>query len=410
MGNALQWVDNHIMIAQKHWKLFRKFMGNVLRPRFGMQKKFTKVVKFCYLLIEWPFELLGDLLFFWKRIGKTGIKDPRRILIVKIDQFGDVLFSTFLLPIIKKRYPHVEIDYLVNPKTEVLLEKNPHIANIYFWEDFFLLSLIGREKSRTGGLREISKKNRETLRALRARHYDAVLNTRAYPPSSNIPWRKIGGALISFDISEQSFLADYRVDYDLDGEEWKNYLNLLTPLGIDISSARFREEFYNHDVSNPMADAGKYVVLSPVSFDVEREWGRENWKELIAFLAAHGTGVALTGMPSQKEHLEDLASASRGKAKVLVNMSIPEFGALMKGAAFFAGIDSFPAHLALAEGKRAVVFVNPAAYYLLGYSPKKFARDARCMLPVVEQAIFLDVHATSACDTELVVNKILTER
>ena len=383
------------MVFKKHIRLLRKFLGNIARPRFGWGKQFTKLAKFFYLLIEWPFELLGDLLFFGKRFKKIEIRNPKRILIVKVDQFGDVLFSTFLLPIIKKKYPHAEIDYLINPKTKALLEKNPHIANIHFWEDIFLLGLQGREKTRTGGLAEIGRKNGETLRVLRARHYDVVINTRSYPPSSNIPWRRIGGALIAFDISEQSFLADYWADYDLDDEEWKNYLNLLVPLGIDITSIDFSEEFYNHNAQNPMANAGVYAVVSPVSFDVEREWGREHWEELIAFLASRGMRVALTGMPSQKEYLESLASVGDGDVNVFVEMTLAEFGALMRGAEFFIGIDSFPAHMALALGKPVIALINPAAYYLKGYSAKKFAVDARNMLPILEQIKFFDVGSAS---------------
>lgn len=398
------------MIFEKHIKLFRKFCGNIARPRFGWRKKITKFAKFFYLLIEWPFELVGDALFFWKRMRRSGIKNPRRILIVKVDQFGDVLFSTFLLPLIKKKYPDVEIDYLINPKTAPLLEKNPHIAKIYFWEDMFLLVLMGREKARSGGRKEIGRKNRETLRMLRARHYDAVINTRAYPPSSNIPWRRIGGALIAFDISEQSFIADYWASYDLDDEEWKNYLKLLVPLGIDTVSADFVEEFYNYDVPNPMAAGTPYAVISPVSFDVEREWGSDNWKGFIASLAARGMRVALTGMPSQKEYLEALASSGGEKASIFTKMSIAEFGALMHGGAFFVGIDSFPAHLALASDKHAIVLVSPVAYYLKGYSKRKFIIDARNMLPIVERVSFFDVGSATVGDVERVVTRLMSSQ
>jgi ADP-heptose:LPS heptosyltransferase len=387
------------MIFKKHKRLLQKFLGNIVRPRFGWQKQFTKFAKFFYLLIEWPFELLGDILFFGKRTGKTGVKNPRRILIVKIDQFGDVLFSTFLLPIIKKKYPDIEIDYLVNPKTKVLLEKNPHVANIYLWEDVFLLALLGREKSRSGGFREIRKKNRETLRALRARRYDAVINTRSYPPSSNIPWRRLGRALIAFDISEQSFLADYWADYDLNGEEWKNYLNLLVPLGIDKASADFHEEFYNFG-KNPMAEKGVYAVISPVSFDRDRQWGGDNWKELIASIVKQGYRVAITGMRDQEQYIRQILPAEQENIFVFTTLSIPDFGALMKGAAFFVGIESFPAHLALACGTKEFALVFNEIYYLKGYSRESFLIDARSMLPVLENLRLLNAKSTSVADIE----------
>ena len=179
------------MILKKHLKLLRKFFGNIARRRSGLKNQFTKLAKFFYLLIEWPFEIVGDAIFFWRRFGRAGIKNPRRILIVKIDQLGDVLFSTFLLPIVKRAYPDIEIDYLVHPKARQVLEGNPHVANIYFSENIFLGVLPGREGG-AGGLWRVAKRNRETMRALREKKYDVVINVRAFAPSSNIALRRIG--------------------------------------------------------------------------------------------------------------------------------------------------------------------------------------------------------------------------
>ena len=396
------------MILRKHFKLLRKFLGNITRSRFGLKNQLTKLAKFFYLLIEWPFEIVGDILFLGKRFGMARIKNPRRILIVKIDQLGDVLFSTFLLPIIKHAYPSVEIDYLVHPKVQQVLEGNPHVANVYFWENIFLGFLPGRGH-KAAGLRYAIKRNHETMHALRTRGYDAVINARAFAPSSNVSLRRIGGALIAFDISEQGFLADYWANYDFDEEEWKNYLNLLVPLGIDVASVDFHEEFYNHNAPNPMAGAGKYIVISPISFETDRQWGESNWKELISFLLSRGKGVALTGIPSQKKYLNDLAPALRG-AKVFTEMRIPEFGALMKDAECFVGIESFPAHLALAEGKRAIILTNFIAYYLKGYSPRRFAIDARSMLPILRQVEFFDVKSTIARDIKKAIAAFADEK
>ncbi len=394
------------MLLKKHLKLLRRFLGNIARPRSGLKKNSIKIAKFIYLLVEWPFELLGDVLFFWKRLGKGGIRDPRKILIVKVDQLGDVLFSTLLLPAIKLKYPGARIDYLVNPKATQILEGNPHVANVYPWENVFLRLLPGRGNKMSGILRLMGE-NRQTMRKLRAQNYDVVINARAFAPSSNIPLRSMGRDLIAFDISEQSFAANYWAEYDFDNEEWENYLNLLKPLGIDVGSAGFSEEFYNDGGPNPMNGGNRYVLVSPVSFDSDREWGGDNWSKLVSFIVSQGVGVAFTGMPAQKEHLESLASAGGDMARVFTGLRLSELGALMKGAEFFIGIDSFPAHLALAEGKRTVALVNPAAYYLKGYSPKRFAVDARNMLPVSGMVMFFDVRSAKVEDLKKAVKEIV---
>ncbi len=388
-------------IIKKHIKLLRKFLGNITRPRFGWRKKVTKFLKFPYLLITWPIEIIGDVLFFWKRSDRSSIKNPHRILIIKVDQFGDVLFSTFLLPIIKSKYPNVEIDYLINPKTKPLLEKNPHVAHIYYWENILLLSLLGREKVKTGGVFSIVRKNRETLRLLKTRKYDAVINTRSYPPSSNIPWRRIGGPLIAFDVSEQSFLADYWANYDLNEEEWKNYLNLLRPLGIDGTAIEFKEEFFNFG-KNPMMGKGPYVVISPVSFDPERQWNNKNWGSLIDAIQKKGTQIAITGIKGQEEYIQQLLPEDKEKISVFTSLSLPDFGTLMADAKFFIGIDSFPAHLAVACDTKAFVFVSPSAYFIKNLSKKKFAIDARIMIPLIPAVTLLDTK-TSLEETKRII-------
>ena len=388
------------MILNKQIKLLRKFLGNINSQRFGSKNQLTKIAKFSYLPLSWVVEILGDALFFWKRRGHRGIANPRRMLIIKVDELGDTLWSTLLLPAIKSRYPNSEIDYLVHPRSKLILEKNPHVANIFFWEDIFLRFLPGRGRGGPAGLRQVMKRNYQTLRALRQRKYDAVINARAYHPSSNVPWRKIGGALIAFDIAEQSFLADYWADYDLESEEWENYLNLLIPLGILGPKTDLMGEFYDCSGANPMAGVKNYAVVSPVTFDEEKKWGKRNWKEVISFIASEGISVALTGIPSQRGYLEQLASNFGNMVKVCAEMKISEFGALMKDAAFFIGIESFPAHLALALRKQSFFLVNSKVYYLKGKSPKKFALDARSMLPIISNAQFFDVTSASARDVK----------
>ena len=143
--------------GKKYKKIIIKLIGNIARPRFGWKKKLIKFVKFFYLLIEIPFEILGDILFVFKRFKKVTIENPKKILIIKTDQFGDVLFSTFLLPIIKKNYPEIQIDYLINPKTEIILKNNPNIRKILFWSDPFLYFLIGRNEKRSSFLKLIQQ-------------------------------------------------------------------------------------------------------------------------------------------------------------------------------------------------------------------------------------------------------------
>ncbi len=379
-------------MIRKHIKLIRKLAGSIARLGSGGWKSRSRIAKPVYLAYSWLVELAGDVVFFWKR-HDASIKDPRRILIVKDDQLGDVLFSTMLLPALAHAHPKAKIDYLVNPRSVRILEGNPHVGEVYQWNDPLLEMLPGRGGK--GGWAEMRRENRRTASLLHKNGYDAVINARAYPPSSNAPWKGLGGKLVAFDISERSFFADRWAEYDLDREEWRNYLELLRPFGIDPEGGTCEEEFYGFKKTERMGE-GKYAVISPISFDKERRWSDEKWRELIAFLGRKGIRVALTGIPSQEEYLKGLVSGvegAEGTVRICTGMEMDELGGLMKGACCFVGIDSFPAHLAIACHIPAFVFVNTRTYYLPGTSVKRFAADARSMIPKIAGVEVCDVDA-----------------
>ncbi|MCL5733613.1 MAG: hypothetical protein M1334_03060 [Patescibacteria group bacterium] len=385
-------------MTKKYGNLIKKFIGNITRRRDGWKKKLTKFLKFFYLLIMLLIEIIGDILFFWKRFKKQPIANPKKILIIKIDQFGDVLFSTFILPLIKKKWPNAIIDYIINPKTEFILKKNPQINKIYFWDDPFLYFLLGREGKR-GRLSEALKNDLKALKTLKNEHYDVVINTRAYSPSSNVFWKLIKPKnLIAFEMSEQSFLADYWAHYNLQEEDWKNYLNLLKPLGVDVSKAGFSPRFYDFDdegLKNKIPEAlknKKLVAVSPVSFDKERLWPKGDWSKVFEYLTKKDYTLVLTGLKSQEEYLKNLVSEGNYQNIIIAtNLTIPEIGSLFRLSKFFIGIDSFPAHLALATQKQVICVVNEKIYYLKGYSPKIHFIDARSMIPLLKTVKILKI-------------------
>ena len=53
-----------------------------------------------------------------------------RILIIKLGAAGDVLRTTFILPLLKEKYEHVEIDWLVDKKNVDFLSNNQYIDNL----------------------------------------------------------------------------------------------------------------------------------------------------------------------------------------------------------------------------------------------------------------------------------------
>ncbi|MBT9169359.1 MAG: Lipopolysaccharide heptosyltransferase 1 [Syntrophomonadaceae bacterium] len=388
-------------IFKKYFKLIRRVLISLGVKRIGWRAKLTQAVKFFYYGLMFLVEVFGDALFFWKRFKKIKIQNPKKILIIKIDQYGDVLFSTFLLPLIKKRFPKVEIHYLIHPKTLPVLKNNPLIDKIFFWHDIFLYFLLGRADNRSIGFKKAIKIDSKTLRDLRREQYDVVINTRAYMPSSNIFWKLIGARyLLSFDVSEQSFLADYLADYDFAEEEWKNFLKLLDAFDFgkfETEKFDYSPGFYNFEENElgELKNKKKIVVMAPISYDKDRLWPIEKWAEICRFCLKKGYSVILVGLKEHENYLEKISLlVDSKKIKIIADLSIPQLAGLIKKSSLFVCIDSFPAHLAIALGKPTICFVNVDFYYLKGYSPKVFI-GGRSMIPLVENVKIFSLKAKS---------------
>ncbi len=371
------------MIFKKYYSLIIKILSYLKIDLFNLKYIVIKLFKFIFSIILLPIEILGDMIFSYKRLFSFNISDPKKILIIKIDQMGDVLFSTMLLPLIKEKYPQSEIDYVINKKAEQILIANPHVNNIYYWQSFILNNVPGR-----GKFSFISwKNNLSTWRMLKQQKYDIIINARSFIPSGNLSWKFLNPKkLIAFNISQQSFLADNIVSYNLYAEEWQNYLNLLKPLGINKIEGEPRSEFYN--ISDCNIESENLAIISPISFNSERSWSLEKWIKAVKILIKKNYLVILIGTREQKECLEKI----KGDTNSLIFIdSIPKLADLIKKADLFLGVESFPAHLALTFKIKLFSVVNTKLFYVSGKSKHKII-DGRSMLSQFSNVKIIDLN------------------
>lgn len=404
-------------LFKKYSKIFKKISGNILRKRITWKKKIKKALSLSYLLFFLPIEIIGDLFTFKKFFFFKKIPKPKKILIIKIDQFGDVLFSTFLISLIRKEYPEIEIHYLIHPKTEVLLKKNPYINKIYFWQDLFLFFILGREENKKNSFFKILKENYQVLKELRKEKYDLIINTRAFAPSSNFFLKIMNPKfLIAFDISEQSFLADVWAEYDFYEEEWKNCLKLIQPF-LELKKVSFSPQFFNFGKlelkeKKFLDNMNNLVLISPITFDKERLWGIKNWQETIKYLIKKGYSVVLTGIKSQEGYLREITqifNSKNEKEKVKIDTClIPQLANLIKVSKFTICIESFPAHLSIALKKPLICLINLEIYFLKNFSKKgKFFSVGKSMIPLIENVKILSVLDANADDLINKINEII---
>lgn len=359
----------------------------------------VKIFKALWFLILWPLEIIVDVWSLFCQSKAIELSLNPKILIVKIDQLGDVLFSTQLLRALKQQWPNSQIDYLINPKSAAILASNPHINSVYYWSSWLLENIPGRKKTQKN---QGQMTKAATKKILLDNRYDLVINGRAFWPSSNFFARQFGGQLIAFDISQFSGLADVVVPYDLKIWEEDNYRRLLVAAGVSestLASFEARGEFYNFS-SHVDVVPRDYWVLAPVSFDPERTWSIDKWSDFVKdFLQKNPTvDLIASGTRDQLVFLESIKSglgSLGGRFYLAVDLSIAQLAGIIRGSSGFIGLDSFSVHLAVALSKKAYCLVNSDLFYVPGLSQKKLV-DGRSILPRLDNLNILDLNTTKA--------------
>lgn len=58
------------------------------------------------------------------------LTEPRRILVIQLQQLGDALLTAALLEDVREAFPSATIDYVTRPLCADLLDGNPFASNI----------------------------------------------------------------------------------------------------------------------------------------------------------------------------------------------------------------------------------------------------------------------------------------
>ena len=210
---------------------------------------------------------------------------------------GDVLVTSSLFPILREKYPHAQLHYLIAKNNAQILENNPNIDNLVYYEDGFWKNLSNIKKGK----------------------YDIIIDV----------YSKIGTALMSFLSGAKKTTGYYKTylsPFYTDPVKRKlqpistetalaleHRLQLLEPLGISYKKVKpelfvtFDEKNY---VENKLKNYGvdftkKLVMISTFGSSVEKSY--PYMKEVLEQIAeTHEIQILCNYLPFQKEKFNDL--------------------------------------------------------------------------------------------------------
>lgn len=151
-----------------------------------------------------------------------------KVLVIQQKMIGDVLTSSILFEVLREKYPHAQLDYLINTHTYPVVENNPFINDIiYFTKEV-----------------EHSKKQLFALaKDIKQRNYDVIVDVYSKISSNIITLFSGATTKISYHKPYTTFVYTHNIKRlkettSKSGLAIVNRLQLLAPLDIHKTEAK----------------------------------------------------------------------------------------------------------------------------------------------------------------------------
>jgi ADP-heptose:LPS heptosyltransferase len=288
-----------------------------------------------------------------------------RILLVRLRQIGDVIFTTPAVAALRRRFPDAHLTYVVEPAAAPVVAGNPHLDEVIV-------------TPRQGGLLADIRLGWR----LRQARYDLAIDFHGGPRASLLTLLSGAPRRIGYDVAARGWMYTDVVERPRElrrRHSVENQWDLLRAIGITAPTA----------VENPVemsvdraaeAAIDERLVAAGVARDEDlavihvsasspfRRWPLPAFVETVAALASRaGRRVIVTSGPSERDAAQGiiddaraaLPAGSRDRVLRGGDFSLAELRALLERSAVFIGGDSGPLHLAATTRVPIVAIFGP---------------------------------------------------
>ena len=305
-----------------------------------------------YILVK-PFVIL-------KRFDETRIK---KILVIRIDEIGDVILTTPVLRALKKRFPGASLTMLMKDQTKELLLTNPNVDNIIIARSWF------KEKF---SLRDFF----QLINQLKKQKFDLTVELHTDPRNILLGFLA-SRYVIGFGYRGFGFLLDKKAHYRKKHIIEQN-LDVVRLVGAD-ADARLELFFSKKDEEKINAvvkeeKSKKLICINPGTGRKNKFWLNERWAALADILIGkYKASITFTGSKDEKELIAAIQKKMKHPSRDLTGkLALLELAALIKKCDLFLGPDTGPLHIARAVGTNLIGLFGPVDPNVWGYMEKKY--------------------------------------
>lgn len=314
-----------------------------------------------YIIVVFLFDLIGTVITVPIRLFRAGRpKDIKRILVIRLDHIGDLLFATPVFRTIKAAYPEVRLDVLVNRQNKDIVKDNPFVDEIMTYDTPW----FKRKSKRVIKIKEFIR----LAKALRKENYDIGIDLRGdlrhiiFMLLANIRYK------VGYGITGGGFLLDEEVSYYPQVHEVEHNLDLLRAIGIECVNKK--SEFFIPDEHKNFAeefcaknDLGKedfIVCIHPGAGYPSKRWVSKRWAQLIdRLIREFRARIIIVGTSEDKATSGNIKKMVKNKIIDAVDKtSLGDLAALFGKTKLFIGTDSGPSHIASAVNTPSIILYS----------------------------------------------------
>ncbi len=277
-------------------------------------------------------------------------------LLVRLGSLGDVVHAIPVAAALRADFPHAQIDWMVDPA---------------YLEFLGLVTCINRRVAvdpRAFHRAPERAQLRETVRALRQMHYDAVIDLQGLLKSALLARSVRGRRTIGFPrrhLREQLarfFYTDTPDPGEAEHVIQKN-LALLTPLEVGERQLQFPLETPVSPTVQSVLERygeGGYALLNPGAAWPNKRWPAPRFGAVAAALKTEFALPSLvTWGPGERERAFEVVESSKGAAELAPPTTVVDLAGIAHGARLMVSGDTGPLHVAGAVGTPLVALFGP---------------------------------------------------
>jgi len=307
---------------------------------------------------------------------------PRRILVVKLSDIGDVLTATPALRALRESFPAARLEALVPPNSAPVLAESPLVDDVIVFDKFqYDRPIDALWPSSLAALVRLA-------RHLRRQRYDCLvilhhLTTRwgalKYAALALISGAKVRvgldngrGWFLTHRAHDDGFGARHEVEYWLDMVGTIGAVTEDTSLQMTIGTED--EAFASDQIPMTKSQTPRLVVaIHPGSggYSLARRWSAEGFARVAnALVEEYKAEIMLVGTPA--DGVSQVALLMHSEAVNLEGKTtLGQLAAILKRCDLFIGADSGVMHLAAAVGTPLVAIFGPSNHRAWGPWPRE---------------------------------------